>query len=210
MKKAARFITFEGIDGCGKTTQSERLASYLKKHGIPVILTLEPGGTGIGLKIRKILLDSRNKHMSSLAELFLYMADRAQHMKEIIVPSLNKGIWVISDRFYDATLAYQGFGREMDMRFIGLLNQKVCGTIRPDITFLMDCPVEVAIKRIANRKADNEQLRFEQEHLTFHEKVRTGYLNIAKKEKNRIVVVDATRSVDEIQEFIVNKVKALL
>ncbi|RLB11636.1 MAG: dTMP kinase [Deltaproteobacteria bacterium] len=213
MSRRARFITFEGIDGCGKSTQAKRLASYLKNKGIPVLLTFEPGGTGIGYNIRKILLDPKNKHISPLAELFLYMADRAQHIKEVIGPSLEKGIWVISDRFYDATLAYQGFGRGIDISFIDMLNQKACGKIRPDITFLMDCPVETAIIRISNRIAnsnpDKGQLRFEQEDLRFHEMVRKGYLSIAARHKDRIVMVDATSSIDEIERFIINKIEML-
>lgn len=210
MAKRARFITFEGIDGCGKSTQAKRVSFFLRKIGIPVILTLEPGGTKIGDNIRKILLDSQNTHISPLTELFLYMADRAQHIKEVIKPSLNQGIWVISDRFYDATLAYQGFGRGIDISFIDLLNKRICGEIKPDITFLMDCPVETALIRVANRRANRNQLRFEQEDKAFYEMVRNGYLNIAKDCKDRIVIIDATGSVDEIEKTIITKIKTLI
>lgn len=211
MKKVkAKFITFEGIDGCGKSTQAKRLVSRLNNEGIPALLTLEPGGTKIGSYIREILLDPRNKDISELTELFLYLADRSQHVKEVITPSLKKGIWVISDRFYDATLAYQGFGRGISKDFILMLNKQICRDIRPDITFLLDCPVEIAIKRRNRRDSDQDQLRFEQEDVIFHEKVRKGYLWIAEQFKDRVVIIDATRSVEEIEEFVFSKTKELL
>ena len=211
MKRAkAKFITFEGIDGCGKSTQAKRLVSRLNNEGIPALLTLEPGGTKIGSYIRKILLDPKNKDISELTELFLYLADRSQHVKEVITPSLKKGIWIISDRFYDATLAYQGFGRGISKDFILMLNKQICRDIRPDITFLLDCPVEIAIKRRNRRDSDQDQLRFEQEDVIFHEKVRKGYLWIAEQFKDRVVIIDATRSVQEIEEFVFSKTKELL
>ncbi len=211
MKKVkAKFITFEGIDGCGKSTQAKRLVSRLNNEGIPALLTLEPGGTKIGSYIREILLDPRNKDISELTELFLYLADRSQHVKEVITPSLKRGIWVISDRFYDATLAYQGFGRGISKDFILMLNNHICEDIRPDITFLLDCPIEVAIKRRNRRDSDQDQLRFEQEDVIFHEKVRKGYLWIAEQFKDRVVIIDATRSVEEIEEFVFSKTKELL
>jgi len=209
-KVKAKFITFEGIDGCGKSTQAKRLVSRLNNEGIPALLTLEPGGTKIGSYIREILLDPRNKDISELTELFLYLADRSQHVKEVITPSLKKGIWVISDRFYDATLAYQGFGRGISKDFILMLNKQICRDIRPDITFLLDCPVEIAIKRRNRRDSDQDQLRFEQEDVIFHEKVRKGYLWIAEQFKDRVVIIDATRSVEEIEEFVFSKTKELL
>jgi len=208
-KAKAKFITFEGIDGCGKSTQAKRLVSRLNNEGIPALLTLEPGGTKIGSYIRRILLDPKNKDISELTELFLYLADRSQHIKEVIAPSLRNGIWVISDRFYDATLAYQGFGRGICKDLILMLNRHICGDIKPDITFLLDCPVEVAIKRRNKRDADQNQLRFEQEAVIFHEKVRKGYLWIAEQFKERIITVDATQAVEEIEEFIFDKIKEL-
>jgi len=210
MQERGKFITFEGIDGCGKSTQAKRLFSRLRKIGIPAILTLEPGGTKIGNHIRKILLDPKNKNIFSLTELFLYMADRAQHVNEIIIPSLSKGVWVISDRFYDATVAYQGHGRGIDISFIELLNQKICNGIKPDITFLLDCPVELAIKRALRRKSDENQLRFEQEELRFHNMVREGYLLIAKKDKERVMIVNAVESIDKIEKLIFHKIKGML
>ncbi len=208
--KKGKFITFEGIDGCGKTTQAKRLAMHLKRMGIPILFTLEPGGTQLGLKIRKILLDPKNKDMSLLTELFLYLADRAQHLEEIIIPSLKKGLWVISDRFYDATLAYQGYGRGMELSFIESLNKKICDQIKPDLTFLLDCPTDTAIKRAFNRKIKKDQIRFEQEKLDFHEKVRSGYLSLAMKNKDRIIIIDATKNIDKIEKDILKIVKSLL
>ena len=210
MQKKNLFITFEGIDGSGKSTQARKLASRLKKIGLPVILTLEPGGTSIGFYIRKILLDPKNQNISSMTELFLYLADRAQHIREVIEPALKKGLWVISDRFYDATIAYQGYGRGIDVSFINLLNQKICGDIKPDITFLLDCPAEIALKRTFKRKSEKDQLRFEQEELIFHKMVREGYLSIANKNKKRIIIIDAKRSMNKIEEEIFNKIKEFI
>jgi len=203
-KRKAKFITFEGIDGCGKSTQAKRLFEHLKRIGVPAKLTLEPGGTHIGSLIRNILLDPENKHMDYMTELFLYMADRSQHIKEVIAPCLNNGIWVISDRFYDATVAYQGFGRGIDKEFIEMLNKKVCQDIQPDITFLLDCPVKVAMER----KSKND--RFDQEDLLFYQKVREGYLYIAEKYQKRVIVLDATRSIYEIEKVVLKIVKNYL
>lgn len=197
------FITFEGIDGCGKSTQAKKLYDYLRGLNIPVILTFEPGATGIGSIIRRILLDSQNKDLDRFAELFLYIADRSQHIKEIIEPSLRKGVWVISDRFYDATFAYQGFGRKIDIGLIEMLNKKVCRSLKPDITFLLDCPVEVAIKR--RGKED----RLEKEDIEFHKRVRKGYLFLAKKER-RFVVLDATKRIEEIEKEVIKKIEGLI
>ena len=209
-KDRGKFITFEGIDGCGKSTQAKRLLLHLNKIGIPALLTLEPGGTKIGSYIRRILLDPKNKDISELTELFLYLADRSQHLKEVIEPSLRKGVWVVSDRFYDATLAYQGFGRGISKDFILMLNDKICGNIKPDVTFLLDCPVEIAMKRRSKREFDQNQLRFEQESISFHERVRKGYLWIAEQFRERVVLVDATLSVEDIERFVFNKIKQFL
>ncbi|MBW1798594.1 MAG: dTMP kinase, partial [Deltaproteobacteria bacterium] len=136
------FITFEGIEGCGKTTQIKRLVDRLGEFSIPRVLTLEPGGTRVGKDIRRILLDSRNHALSHLAELLLYAADRAQHVEEVVRPALDRKEWVLCDRFFDATTVYQGYVRGQDMALIKTLNEKACLGIRPDITFVLDCPVE--------------------------------------------------------------------
>jgi dTMP kinase len=154
------FITFEGIEGCGKTTQIKRLTRNLQKEGIPCRATLEPGGTAVGRKIRRILLDSRNKGLTALAELMLYEADRAQHVEEVIKPALERNLWVVSDRFFDATVVYQGFARGQDRKLILDLNKKAAQGLVPDLTFLLDCPVEVGLARATSRN-NKGQDRFE-------------------------------------------------
>ena len=198
------FITFEGIEGCGKTTQIKCLKKLLDHHGIPIIMTLEPGGTGIGANIRRILLDAENKELAPLAELLLYAADRAQHVEEVIKPALRAGKWVLCDRFFDATVAYQGSARGQDVKFIQSLNEKVSQGIQPDMTFLLDCPVDIGLKRALMRNLSvlDGQDRFEKEKLQFHEKVREGYLTLARKNKKRFIVIDATRSVEDVEKNI--------
>jgi dTMP kinase len=198
------FITFEGIEGCGKTTQIKRLAARLGGCGIEFISTLEPGGTRIGQDIRRMLLDSKNGNLSPLAELILYAADRAQHIEEIVKPALEQGKWVICDRFFDATVAYQGAGRGLDMSLIKTLNDLVTKGIKPDITLLLDCPPETGIGRALKRNdllGHDGQDRFEREKMEFHKKVRSGYLDISRHEP-RFSIIDASRSEDEVEENI--------
>lgn len=199
------FITFEGIEGCGKTTQVKRFVKRLRKYGIPLIMTLEPGGTRIGKNIRRILLNPHNENLSPLTELILYAADRTQHVKEVIKPALDQGKWVICDRFFDATVVYQGVARGQDMKLIRILNEKATQGIRPNITFLLDCPVGMGLDRAIRRnKAPSHkgQDRFERERLDFHRRVRRGYLDLARQEKRRFVIIDATASEDEIEQEI--------
>jgi len=206
------FITFEGIEGCGKTTQIKRLARRLNDYGIQFVSTLEPGGTGIGQDIRRLLLDPRNSHLSPLAELILYAADRAQHIEEVIKPALDQGKWVICDRFFDATVAYQGSGRGMDMDLIMTLNKKVTKGIRPDITLLLDCPPEMGIERALKRNHALPQAgqdRFEREKMEFHKMVRSGYLEIARNER-RFSIIDATLSEDVVEEEIFKVIRPYL
>ncbi|MEJ2726803.1 MAG: dTMP kinase [Deltaproteobacteria bacterium] len=201
----ALFITFEGIEGCGKTTQVKRLSSRLTLLKIAHVLTLEPGGTPVGRRIRQVLLDSGNRNLSLLAELLLYAADRAQHVEEVVRPALRQGKWVVCDRFFDATVAYQGHARGQDMALIGLLNQKACGGILPDFTFLLDCPVQVGLERAFRRNMEDltlKQDRFERENEGFHLAVREGYLILAKENPERFVVVNASLSEDEMEEQI--------
>jgi dTMP kinase len=198
------FITFEGIEGCGKTTQIKRLAKRLQENGIRFISTLEPGGTRIGQDIRRLLLDSRNSHLSPMAELILYAADRAQHVEEIIRPALEQEKWVICDRFFDATVAYQGAGRGLDMDLIMTLNSKVTKGLRPDITLLLDCPPEMGIERALKRNnasMEDGQDRFEREKMEFHTKVRNAYLEISRNEK-RFSVINAALPEDKVEEEI--------
>ena len=207
------FITLEGIEGCGKSTQARRLVDRLEGAGVSSILTLEPGGTPIGKEIRRILLDSKNKDLPPLSELLLYEADRALHMEMVIKPALVKKKWVVCDRFFDATTAYQGYARGQDNEFIRLLNKKASLGIRPDITFLIDCPVEVGLTRALKRNEIMEQEgqdRFEKEEMNFHTAVREGYLSIAKNEPARFMVVDGTLGEDELEERIYSHIRPCL
>ncbi|MFH0844603.1 MAG: dTMP kinase [Pseudomonadota bacterium] len=204
------FITFEGIEGCGKTTQITRLARRLEGYRIPFIKTFEPGGTGIGKTIRQILLDSRNVTLSPLAELSLYAADRAQHVEEVIEPALCQGKWVLCDRFMDATVAYQGIARGLDMSLIKILNERVTKGIRPDITFLMDCPEDVGLERALKRNRltlKDDQDRFEKEEIHFHKKVREGYLQLARNDSKRVVVMDANLAAEVVEENIFQHIR---
>lgn len=198
------FITFEGIEGCGKTTQIRLLAEALAGEGHHVVLTREPGGCPIADKIRAILLDAENRSMTPLAELLLYAAARAQHIREVIAPALAAGSIVLCDRFTDATVAYQGFGRNLDRTAIDQLNTMAAGSCRPDLTILLDCPVETglgrALARIEAVSATNSdkprEERFEQESMDFHARVRAGYLALAAAEPQRFIRVDGSSSVD--------------
>ncbi len=196
------FITFEGIEGCGKTTQVKNLTAYLNEKGIPNVNTLEPGGTDIGQSIRRILLDTNNTGLFPLTELILYAADRAQHVNEIIRPALDQGKWVICDRYFDATVAYQGFGRGLDMEIIDILNNQATDGLVPDITVLMDCTEEIGIKRALERNKDSsqeDQGRFEKEKMEFHHRVRRGYLTLAENNRDRYIVIDASKPVGEVE-----------
>ncbi|MCG6878383.1 MAG: dTMP kinase [Deltaproteobacteria bacterium] len=196
------FITFEGIEGCGKSTQAKRIATRLERAGVSCILTREPGGTPIGNDIRQILLSSGNRHLPPLAELFLYEADRALHMESVVKPALAEKKWVLCDRFFDATTAYQGYARGQDLHMTTRLNEMASFGIKPDMTFLLDCPVSVGIKRALKRNAESQvagQDRFEQEKTAFHEAVRHGYGELAKQNPDRFVVVDATQTEDRLE-----------
>ncbi|HWP23058.1 MAG TPA: dTMP kinase [Candidatus Binatia bacterium] len=196
-----RFITFEGGDGTGKTTQIRALGEYLSAKGRLCLLTREPGGTPLGELIRKVLLEAGDRQIVPPAELFLYLADRAQHVGEVIRPAIESGKIVLSDRFTDSTVAYQGYGRGIDLGLLRKLNDVADQGCRPDLTFLLDCPVEAGLARTARRgleaKRPSED-RFEREGMKFHEKVRAGFLEMARAEPKRFRVIDALRSIDEI------------
>ena len=207
------FISFEGIEGCGKSTQAKRLVDRLRDLGVPSVLTLEPGGTNVGQDIRRILLDFRNQSLSPLAELLLYAADRAQHVEEVIKPVLTQRKWVVCDRFFDATTVYQGCARGQDMVLIRDLNNKASCGIRPDITFLLDCPVEIGLERALKRNEflqDQGQDRFEREKNEFHKAVREGYLFLAGEESERFVVVDGTLNEGALEEEIFRHIKPFI
>lgn len=196
MKKGI-FVTFEGIEGSGKTTQIKRFCEYLDGRGVKYIRTVEPGGTLISDEIRKILLSVEHSGMTSLTELLLYAASRAQHVDELIRPSLEKGLVVVCDRFGDSTMAYQGYGRGLDRGLINKLNDICTGGIEPDITFLLDLDIEIGLRR--NREAKKID-RLELEELSFHQKVRAGYHALAREHKERIVVIDSERAPEVIAE----------
>jgi dTMP kinase len=207
------FITFEGVEGSGKTTQIQRLKKYLTQKGIHCRVTREPGGCSIGEKIRKILLNPDHREMVPTTELLLYEAARAQHVKEVIKPFFKKEGVVLCDRFSDATLAYQGYGRRIDLKWIQRLNHFASQGIRPDVTFLLDCPSDVglkrAIRRIRTLKQEREE-RFEMEEIKFHRRVRKGYLALAKKEPWRVKVIDTREGEERVFEKIRKIVDNLL
>jgi dTMP kinase len=199
-----RFITFEGGDGTGKTTQIQSLEGYLRERNRACLITHEPGGTALGKRIREVLLKVADSEIASSTELFLYLADRAQHVKEIILPAIASGKMVLCDRFTDSTLAYQGYGRGLDLDWLGRLNETASAGVTPDLTFLFDCPVELALARTAQRRAQStiEEDRFEREKFAFHERVRQGFLELAGSEPHRFRIIDASGSVEEVTKQI--------
>jgi len=201
MKKGL-FITFEGVEGAGKTTQIELLKNELDRRGIEYIVTREPGGTAIGEKIRGVLLDPENKEMNYMTELLLYYASRAQHLYEKINRAKESGKVVICDRYSDSTMAYQGYGRGIDKQLIETLNAVVERGNKPDITFIIDADPEVTLVR-AKRKSENIGDRLEQESLEFHKRVREGFIAQAKREPERIAVIDGNKSIEEINGDII-------
>ncbi|HEU4521833.1 MAG TPA: dTMP kinase [Thermoanaerobaculia bacterium] len=193
------FITFEGPEGSGKTTQIRKLGESLRERGVDCVVTKEPGGTPLADRIRAILLHSEST-MDRLTELLLYAASRRQHVVEVIRPSLARGAVVLCDRFTDATLAYQGFGRLLDLDRLRSLNDWVTDSLRPDLTILYDIDEEAGLRRARSRneQATHDEGRFEAEDLRFHRRVREGYLALAVAEPQRFVTVDGAGSVDEV------------
>ncbi len=208
------FITFEGIEGSGKTTQARRLEKFLEKRGWLCEVTREPGGSPICDQIRKILLSSANSELTPLGELFLYEASRVQHVVGIIGPALKKGKIVLCDRFCDATLAYQGYARRLDLEMVKQLNLLASQGITPDLTLLFDCPVELGLGRASQRINAKEPAlredRFERESIAFHQRVREGYLEIARSDPDRIRVIDASLAVSEVHRIVCDIAKSRL
>lgn len=200
-------ITFEGIEGCGKTTQSDLLYQYLAQAKYSVIKTREPGGTALGEAVREVLLH-RDLSVFPLSELLLVMAVRAQHMEEVISPALADGKIVICDRFVDATYAYQGYGRSIDLGIIETLNRLVTKGARPNLTVLLDCDVDMAMKR--KRAASQAMDRFEQEDISFHARIRNAYLEMAREDARRFFVVDGSLDRSEAHRIIREKVEGFL
>jgi len=196
------FITFEGGDGSGKSTQIRLLEKHLTTRDKTCLTTREPGGTSLGRLLRQILLESGKRPISASTELFLYLADRAQHVHEVIAPAILKGTIVLSDRYIDSTVAYQGYGRGFDLQLLLSLNRIASEGMTPDITFLLDCPVHLGLSRTVHRRsnasASKSNDRFESENLDFHEKVRNGFLELARAEPERFYIIDASRSEQEV------------
>lgn len=211
-----KFITFEGLDGCGKTTQLEKLAAVLRAEGIDVLTTREPGGTETGERIRAVLLDSRTAGLDPLAEMALMFASRAQQIAQAILPSLESGRWVLCDRFTDSTEAYQGGGRQLGSDPVLQLHKVLCRGLWPDLTILMDSNVDHSVKRARRRNqvaVDGDQPdenRFEQESYAFFTRVHEAFLAIAQREPQRVAVVDARRPADVVHPEIVGIVRERL
>ncbi len=188
----APFITLEGIEGAGKTTLCHTLAEWLRAQGVPVLTTREPGGSSIGSYLRELLL---SYPVEPRAELFLFLADRAQHVCERIRPAVEAGQWVLCDRYADSTIVYQGYGRGLDVEILRTLNQIATDGLEPDLTLLIDLPVEVALGRA------QEPNRFEREQIEFHERIRQGYLQESRREDRRYVVLDGMQPLSALQEM---------
>lgn len=196
-----RFITFEGGDGSGKSTQIRALENYLVHRGYSCVVTREPGGTALGKLIRKMLLEVGGQEIASSTELFMYLADRSHHVKEVILPAIEAGKVVLCDRFTDSTMAYQGFGRGIELRLLRQVNDLATQGLRPDLTFLFDCPAHVGLARTARRENEtgsHKEDRFEREKMEFHGKVRNGFLEMARAEPQRFRIVNATLTIEEV------------
>ncbi|MFH0724954.1 MAG: dTMP kinase [Pseudomonadota bacterium] len=208
------FITLEGIEGSGKTTQVVHIVRHLESMGMDCRVTREPGGTQIGQKIRALLLDPRNQGLDPLAELLLYMADRAQHIREIIEPGLKAGKTVICDRYFDATIAYQGYARQLDTTLLHTLHRLLFTELTPNITLLLDLPPEIGLARaweqIHDGRREDTETRFEKEALEFHERVRAGYLALAHREPERFRIIDAARDAQQVTRQIIDTLSSIL
>lgn len=198
------FITFEGADGCGKTTQQKLLAKYLEDKGYEVVLTREPGAKGLGEKVREILLNYDGA-VSDRCESFLFLADRAQHIDMIVNPAVESGKIVLCDRHTDSSVAYQGYGRGLDVERIKMLNELAVNGRKPDMTLVFDIDVETSMSRVGEEKD-----RMESAGMEFFNRVRNGYLEIAKQETQRVKVLDAKKSIDEIHCDVVKLIEELL
>ena len=208
MTNRGLFITFEGTDGAGKTTQIERLTADLRQAGYDVCLTREPGGTPISEQIRDMLLNPDHSEMAATTELLLYAASRAQHVSEVIKPALEAGKVVISSRFADATVVYQGYGRGLDLERINRLNRIATDGVTPDVTFVLDLPVEIGLQRVQNSRGGLDRL--EREKIEFHRRLREGYQIIARQEPQRLKIIDAQVSPEQVYAQIQEAIQPLL
>jgi dTMP kinase len=202
------FITIEGIEGSGKTTQLPHLVAFLENRGHDCVVTREPGGTGIGEKIRAILLDPTSSNMDPRAELLLYVADRIQHVNELIKPSLECGRTVVCDRYIDSTVVYQGYARQLDIEVITGLHRLMREELKPDITILLDLPAEMGLKRAWDRidrgTRIERETRFEEEDIIFHERVRRGFLELSRGDPGRFRIIDASMDEERVRMAIIS------
>lgn len=199
-----RFIAFEGIEGSGKSSQQRLAAEALRKRGIPVRLTAEPGGTALGRHLRQLVLHSEDGVPTPRAELFLYLADRAQHVQEVISPELQAGHVVLCDRFSGSTIAYQGYGRDLDLDAVTRADAWARSGLTPDLTLLLDCPVRVGLERASGPD------RFHAEALAFHERVRAGFLAVAERQRETWRVIDSTRPQVEVHAAVMQAIEPCL
>lgn len=208
------FLTLEGPDGAGKTTQGTRLVEYLRRAGLSVVSTREPGGTAIGERIRQLLLDETHREMAPVTEMLLFAASRAQFVREVVEPALAKGVTVLSERYVDASLAYQGYGRGIDVALVRQVNEVATGGLLPDLTLLLDIDPAVGLQR-ARTAGGKEGVAgrgdwLEQETLAFYERVRAGFLQLARESPQRIVVIDAQGDVERVHRRVIEAVQGLL
>ncbi|MBI4334067.1 MAG: dTMP kinase [Chloroflexi bacterium] len=204
------FLTFEGGEGCGKSTQARALYRRLRKQGVPAILTREPGGTLLGARVRRFLKKEKEADIKPEAELFLFLASRAQLVREVIRPALDNGLVVICDRFAGSTLAYQGYAMGLDIAFIRAANSFATGGLRPDLVILLDIAPELGLRRRLPPDAAPRYDRFDTRELAFHRRVREGYLEMARAEPDRWLVVDAGQPPRDIERAVVDRVRRLI
>ena len=195
-----KFITFEGVEGCGKSTQSKLLSNFLQEKNISHILTREPGGTKAAEEIRNVLINGSVNKLDGISETLLNFAARRDHIENLIKPQIKKGNIIISDRFFDSTTAYQGYGYQIDLDIINNIQQNSIGNFQPNITFLIDIDVNKTFQRIKNRPDNN---RYEKMDLTFHQRIRNGFLEIAKNNQDRIIIIDGNNSIEAIHQKII-------
>jgi dTMP kinase len=208
---AGLFVSFEGIEGSGKSTQVALLAQVLRSRGYEIIVTREPGGTPVGQVLRRLLLESSSSPLASSTELLLMLADRAQHVQEIVAPALRVNKIVMSDRFVDSTTAYQGYGRGVELALLAQLNAFACSGCMPALTLVLDLPVSEGLHRVRQRQSGTQGTdRFEAESVAFHERVRIGYLEIARSDPQRVCILDAARPVEMIHQEILAVVQSRL
>lgn len=195
-KARGKFITLEGGEGGGKSTQIARLKQALEAAGLTVIITREPGGTPSGERIRALLVEGEPGSLSPMGEALLHFAQRAEHLERVIKPALARGAWVISDRFADSTMAYQGYGHRLGRKPVEALYKLVCGRFKPDLTLILDVPVELGLERAAARRG--HETRYERMDTAFHERLRKGFKDIARRDKKRCVLIDASQGIDAV------------